>query len=405
MVVEIATSPGGRPVDPAAWAPARLRTQAPDADVRALLLRLNLYPMRPGPQYSLRRGRRDWQLAIKAFGSRESGLWVSDQDIAAPGGGDLRLRIYTPSGGDPDQLRPVLVWMHGGGFVLGDLYTAGGTCRALAKRSNAIVVAVDYRLAPEHPLAAAHEDCFTAVAWVVACAKRIGGDPERVAVGGDSAGGALAASVAQRCAERGIALRAQVLVYPATDLAGEYASAVDNASGYMLTADAIEWFRSHVRSVSDLNDKDLSPLLADDLSTVAPALVVTAGFDPIRDEGLAYAARLRDAAVATRTLHYADQIHGFLSFDRVLRAGRDGLVRIGATLEQAFDSGGFTPASEAPHAIDMHQWPVMLSPLELNHRWNETRVAQVMAADWIRARAAAVVKRGPARMLRAITTR
>jgi acetyl esterase len=404
MVVEIATSAGGRPVDATAWIPTRRRTQAPDADVRALLLRLNLYPMRPKPQYSLRRGRRDWQLAIKAFGSRESGLWVTDQRIPGPPG-DLRLRIYTPSGGDPDQLRPVLVWMHGGGFVLGDLYTAGGTCRALAKRSNAIVVAVDYRLAPEHPLSAAHEDCFRAVEWAVACAKRIGGDPERIAVGGDSAGGALAASVAQRGAERDIALRAQVLVYPATHLAGEYVSTAENASGYMLTADAIEWFRSYVRSVSDLNDKDLSPLLADDLSAVAPALVVTAGFDPIRDEGIAYAARLREAGVPTRTLHYPDQIHGFLSFDRVLRSGRDGLVRIGATLEQAFDSGGFTPASEAPHVIDMRQWPVMLSPLELNHRWNETRVAQVMVADWVRAQAAAALKRGPARMLRAITTR
>jgi acetyl esterase len=295
--------------------------------------------------------------------------------------GDIRLRIYTPAGG-PER-RPVLAWIHGGGFILGDLYTAGGTCRALANRSGAIVVAVEYRLAPEHPLTAGHDDCLAAVRWLSEHADEIGGSS--LAVGGDSAGGALAAVVAQRCAEEGIELALQVLVYPATDLAGEYPSNIENGDGLMLSSENIEWIRAHIRQVSDLADPELSPLLTDDVSNVAPAVIVTAGFDPIRDEGLAYGEKLREAGVPVRSLHYPDQVHGFLSFDRVIHGARDALDRIGAIIAgDVLDDGVYeTRANPLRH----------LSPTTVAQRYNETRVTQVIVAEWLQQQAFKTVSR------------
>jgi len=382
MPVEIATSPPKALLDPASWMPSVLHSSRPDLDVRLLMMRLKLYPVRPGPSYSVDRARRDWQLATMAFGSRERGPRITEQRIPRSAG-ELVLRVYTPQG-DQDQMRPVFVWMHGGGFVIGDLSTGDAICRAISNRSGAIVAAVDYRLAPEHELAVAHQDCLAAVHWLREHAENIGGDPARIAVGGDSAGGTLAASVAQRCAEAGLPLSLQVLVYPAVDVAEEHDSTTDASIGFMLSGGAIQWFRSHMSAVSDLSDPALSPLRAADLAGLAPALIITAGFDPLRDEGLAYAARLREHGVATRSLHYPSQIHGFVSFDRVVREARDALDRTGRALQQVFREGGLVPESEEPWTASTGRRPSALSPREFGQRWREARVAQLLAAEWIR---------------------
>jgi acetyl esterase len=159
--------------------PVQLRATRPDAEVLRLFMQLNLWP-RPKGGHTLRETRRNWQLAVKAFASREPVATVAERSIDGPHG-PIKLRVYTPRG---EGLRPILVWFHGGGFVAGDLYTAGATCRALANRSGAIVVAVQYRLAPEHPLEAGRSDCLEATRWVAANAAELGGDPLRIAVGG-----------------------------------------------------------------------------------------------------------------------------------------------------------------------------------------------------------------------------
>lgn len=389
MIVEVLTHPAGVAAEPGTGEPRVVRAAMLDPDVRALLRRLNLYPLRPTSGYSLRRGRRDWQLAIKAFGSRDQVMSVSERLIPGPAG-TLRLRIYVPEG---PEGRPVLAWIHGGGFILGDLYTAGATCRALARRSGAIVVAIEYRLAPEHDLHAGLEDCLCAVRWLAGHADTIGGDPARLAVGGDSAGGALAARVAQRAAALDVPLALQVLVYPATDLGGEYPSHSENTTGYMLTGEQIAWFRRHIDEVSDLHDPALSPLRTPDVSGLAPALVVTAGFDPLRDEGLAYAARLREAAVGVRSLHYADHIHGFMSFDRVLRGGRDALDRIAASVAHTFAEGVFGPGVDGFYVSEGRSSSNGLTAAAARQRWNEARVTQILAADWMQDQTLAVASR------------
>lgn len=390
MIVSVSTQPPRSARGPDTGMPRMLRAAKLDPDVRRLMRQLSLYPVRPTSAYSLERARRDWQLAIKAFGSREDVLSVFERRIGGPAG-ELRMRIYAPKS-DRERRRPVLVWFHGGGFLLGDLYTAGGTCRALANRSGAIVVAVQYRLAPEYDLHAGHEDCLAAVRWLAEHAGEIGGDRKRLAVGGDSAGGALAARVAQRAVGLGLPLALQVLVYPATDLAGDYPSHDENDIGYLLTSEHMSWMNRHISGVSDIEDPDLSPLLCPDLSGVAPALVVTAGFDPLRDPGLAYVARLREAATGVQSLHYADHVHGFMSFDRVLRGGRDVLDRIGGAAASVFAMGAFEPGIDGVYVDNRPSW-LRAPGATVRQRWNEARVGQLLAAEWAQAGGSRVAAR------------
>jgi acetyl esterase len=360
--------------------PAVLRSDRPDLEVRRLLWQLALWPRRRRGAQALAGVRRDWQLAVKAFGSREPVESVDVRTIDGPGG-PLALRVYTPAA--TGSRRPVLAWFHGGGFVAGDLYTAGGMCRALANRSGAIVVAAGYRRAPEHPLEAAREDCLAALTWLAGHAAEIGGDPRRLAVGGDSAGGALAAGAAHEWMRRGgTALRAQLLVYPATDLDGDLPSLRENARGYLLTRERIDWIRGQLSRVSDLGGPAASPLDIPDLRGVAPAVVVTAGFDPLRDEGIAYVRRLREAGVPVELLHYPGQIHGFMSFDRVLLGARDALDRSGSLLGRAFGNGLHGSGVEEiaipwPRAWESMPW------LHPGQRWRETRVACMVAREQI----------------------
>jgi acetyl esterase len=242
---------------------------------------------------------------------------VESRVVAGPAGA-IPVRVYRPEG-DAGALPGILVWYHGGGWVIGDLDTADTTCRKLVNRSGAVVVSVDYRLAPEHPAPAGLDDCWAALRWVADHGTEVGGDPLRLAVGGDSAGGNLAALVSVLARDAGgPTLRHQLLVYPATDLTMSCPSHVENGTGYMLTSESTAWFLSHYLGPgSDPSAPALSPLFTEDLACVAPAHVVTAEFDPLRDEGEAYAVRLADAGVPVDVRRYEGMIHGFFQMGAV----------------------------------------------------------------------------------------
>lgn len=260
---------------------------------------------------------------------------VENRKIAGPGGYQLPIRIYTPAG---TGALPVLVFFHGGGWVLGDLESHDANCRELANKAGCIVVAVDYRLAPEHKFPAAPEDCYAATKWAVLNAASFGGDPSRVAVGGDSAGGNLAAAVAQMAADRGApSLTYQLLIYPVTNYAFDTPSYRDNAEGYLLTRDTMQWFwKEYLGSDEDGKNAYASPMQARELRRVAPAFVLTAEFDPLRDEGEAYAARLKEAGVPVEVKRYDGAIHGFFSLGHIMDQGKQAVVEAAARLKAAF---------------------------------------------------------------------
>ncbi|WCO67653.1 alpha/beta hydrolase [Iamia majanohamensis] len=241
---------------------------------------------------------------------------VEDRTIPGPAG-EVPVRVYRPEGAPGPA--PILVWYHGGGWVIGDLETTDGAARSFCHGAGAVVVSVDYRLAPEHPFPAGPEDAWAALTWVADHAGEVGGDPARIAVGGDSAGGNLAALVALRARdEGGPALVHQLLAYPSVDLAMGHPSIEENGEGYFLTKASMEWFRLHYlgaeREHGDPTSPEVSPLRADDLSGVAPAQVLTAEYDPLRDEGEAYAVRLAEAGVAVDLVPHPGLVHGFLGF-------------------------------------------------------------------------------------------
>lgn len=259
---------------------------------------------------------------------------VVNQTIPGPGG-EIPVRIYTPHGEGPF---PALVYYHGGGWVIGDLDGVDVPCRLLTNRANCVVVSVDYRLAPEHKFPAAVDDAYAAAKWVVENASSIQVDPARVAVGGDSAGGNLAAVTALMARDlEGPALCYQLLIYPVTNHAYTTASYRDNADGYLLTKDSMVWFWNHyLREEQDGQHPYASPLLAEDLSGLPSALVMTAEFDPLRDEGEAYASRLQEAGVAVEVERYNGMIHGFFWMPGVLEQGKKSIEQAALALKQAF---------------------------------------------------------------------
>jgi acetyl esterase len=250
--------------------------------------------------------------------------------------GQLGARLYVP-GSAPGSGGGLLVYLHGGGWVVGDLDTHDGYCRELAREAGVRVLSVDYRLAPEAEAPVAAEDALAAYQWAVEHAEDLGADPGRVGVGGDSAGGNLAAAVAQQCVRRGIRPPAlQLLIYPALDLVGRRASRDLFGEGFFLTEHDILWYRDHYTPDPAIRpDPIVSPLLAEDVGNLAPAHIVTAGFDPLRDEGDEYAARLRAAGVQVEHVCERGMVHGFagiLGLDGEVRAAR---LRIAAAVRQA----------------------------------------------------------------------
>jgi len=237
--------------------------------------------------------------------------------------GPIALRLYRPrvrAGASDAKPLPVLVYYHGGGWTIGDLDTHDVLCRELCNESGAAVVAVDYRMGPEHPFPAAVDDCLAATYWVQGNARELGVDATRLAVGGDSAGGNLAAVVAIAARDGGdLPVAWQLLIYPATDMRRGHPSHTNNGRGYLLTTETIAYYHDHyVADPAHDLDWRASPLLRDDLSRLPPALVLTAGFDPLRDEGLAYADRLVAAGNRATYVCFERQIHGFITMGKVI---------------------------------------------------------------------------------------
>ncbi|MGO4890590.1 alpha/beta hydrolase [Anaerobacillus sp. MEB173] len=249
--------------------------------------------------------------------------------------GDIPVRVYTPKGEGPF---PALVYYHGGGWVIGDLDTVDVPCRLLTNKANCVVISVDYRLAPEHKFPAAADDAYAAAKWAADHGSAINVDPSRIAVGGDSAGGNLAAAVALMARDKGeLSLAYQLLVYPVTNHSYDTVSYFENADGYLLTKDTMVWFWDHyLRTEEDSANPYASPLQAEDLSGLPPALVLTAEFDPLRDEGEAYAKRLTEAGVSVEVKRYDGLIHGFFWMPAALEKGRESIDLAAAALKQAF---------------------------------------------------------------------
>jgi acetyl esterase len=261
---------------------------------------------------------------------------VEDRRIPVPGG-EVGLRIYTPRPATPDRPFPIVVHYHGAGFVAGDLDTHDSIARFYCKHADAVVVAVDYRLAPEHRFPAPLEDSYAALQWAAAHAAELNGDARRIAVTGDSAGGNLAAAVCQLAKERGGAQPAyQALIYPVVDFRmTPRPSLVEFGGGdFFLSLRDMEFFRSSYLADPErrMNDPHASPLLAADVSGLPAALVLTAGCDPLRDEGKAYADRLAAAGVPVEYRCFEQAIHAFISFAGAIPSGRDALSFVASRL-------------------------------------------------------------------------
>ncbi|HET6867066.1 MAG TPA: alpha/beta hydrolase [Solirubrobacteraceae bacterium] len=310
-------------------------TLAPEVQLAlAMLERRREPPPETLPPAEARRRRR--RLSAVYAGKPTPVGAVADLDLDA----GLRARHYAPA--EPDPPHPLLVYYHGGGFTYGDLETHDGVCRILCRHAGAHVLAIDYRLAPEHPFPAAVEDARVALHWAFANAHALGADPRRVGVGGDSAGGNLAAVVSQLAArDGGPAPMLQLLIYPATDFTRRRRSRELFGEGFLLTNSEMDWFETNYLGAERAHAQDprASPLLAEDLSGLAPAYVVTAAFDPLRDEGEEYAEALRNAGTPVTLRRFPGFIHAFIAGAGVSRNARDALVETSGATRAMFAAG------------------------------------------------------------------
>ncbi len=355
-----------------------LRTPSLDWEVRRLFLQLSPACMLPMVTGSVKRLWRNLQLCIKAFSSRET-VGAVEERAFQRGDCEIALRIYTPKTLLRQDRRPSLLWIHGGGFVLGDLYTAGATCRKLANACGCVVVAVSYRLAPEHSLHAGLEDCLRAFQWLAVHATDLGLDPSKIAVGGDSAGGTLAALVAQNCSQTDAPRpAAQLLVYPATDLTASYPDEESAPVSDRMLAMLFRWLQTQLPP-SYLHDPRLSPARASALKDLPPTIMVTAGFDPLRDDALAYAGKLAKQGVGVRVIHFPGQFHGFLIFDTVLHGARLAFAQIGDALSNVFREGRVEDGVVCTEVTQPASWGWLW--LRPSQRLRELGVVALMGCD------------------------
>ncbi len=308
---------------------------APHPQVTQLLERAARSPLplyHTVPPHVARRIYRDTRAALSPAppGIAESKLMVLDGKIA--------LRAYRPLGAKEDEILPALVYFHGGGWVIGDLDTHDVLCRQLANGARCAVFSIDYRLAPEHPFPAAVDDCVLATRYLEQNHASLRIDPSLIAVGGDSAGGNLATVVAIHARDAGgPAPCFQLLIYPATDQRCELPSHERNGEGYLLTRQSIEYFRGHyLPRKPDWTDWRASPLLARSLAGLPPAYVLTAGFDPLLDEGRAYAERLAAEGVEVAYRDYPDMVHGFILMGGVIDRANEAVAECAAALRNGF---------------------------------------------------------------------
>lgn len=305
-----------------------------DPTIKAILEQMAGKP--PGWQLSVEEGRAALLAILPLAGEPEAVAKVENRMIPGPAG-EIPVRIYTPQV-DQNKKLSVLVFFHGGGWVRGDLNSHDPVCRSLANAAECIIVSVDYRLAPEHKFPAGVEDAFAATQWVGEHAAEFNGDATHIAIGGDSAGGNLAAVVAQLARDKGgPKLVFQLLIYPATGITREFPSYEENGQGYFLTQDSIKYYaKQYFRESSDERSPLFAPLLTEDLEGLPPALVITAEFDPLRDEGKAYADRLKEAGVPTTYSNYEGMIHAFYNMAGVVKKAREAIEESAAALKTAF---------------------------------------------------------------------
>lgn len=265
---------------------------------------------------------------------------VDDFAIRARDAYALPVRLYVPEGLQTDA--PLVLFCHGGGFIVGDLDTHDSVCRMIAARTPCLVLAVDYRLAPEWPFPSAVEDAWDAFSWVYGNARRLGASPLKLALVGDSAGGTLAAVNAIRARDAGLNVRIQVLIYPGTAGHQDSDSHRRLTEGYLLDAKTIQWFFQHyLRDAADRDDWRFAPLDAKpspDLGDVAPACILVAGYDPLHDEGVAYATRLRESGVEVALLDYPGMVHGFFNLGGAVDVAREAHKDVVGALKRAFGS-------------------------------------------------------------------
>jgi acetyl esterase len=304
-----------------------------DPQVKAFLDQLAASAIPPVETLTPREARLQMEAGTVMLGRLPEVGRVEDHVLPGPET-PLRVRLTAPAAGGPF---PGLIYFHGGGWVTGSLFSHDHLCRALTRAAGVAVISTEYRLAPEHPFPAAVDDAEAAARWVAGHAAGLGLDPARLAVGGDSAGGTLAAAVARRARDQGGPdLAFQLLLYPATDADLDTSSYRENADGYMLTRAAMAWYWDlYVPDLSLRSHPDAAPLRAGDLTGLPPALVVTAEYDVLRDEGEAYARRLAEAGVAARLVRYDGMIHGFLRRHHLLDRGKAALDEVAGALRDA----------------------------------------------------------------------
>ena len=288
-------------------------------------------------------GRRAIVRQSRIVGGRQPIGETVDVDVPTPTG-TMPARLYTPRSrvATTHEASPLLVFIHGGGMIYGDLDSHDAVCRLLAERADVRVLALDYRLAPEHRYPAACDDCWAGYQWAVEHAEELGADPDRIAVGGDSAGGMLSAITAIKAAQSGVPCAFQLLVYPATDFHEKSESRRSFGEGYYLTAEFMDLAEaSYLLPTDDRRDPSVSVLYTEKIpDELAPALVVTAGFDPLRDEGESYARMLADAGIAVEMKRYPGFIHGFFNLVGVGRSNRAAVAEIAAKLKAALHPHG-----------------------------------------------------------------
>jgi acetyl esterase len=290
-------------------------------------------------QMSVGEARRNAASVMKLFGAHDVPIGKVD-NITMPGpGGDLRLRVYSPVAAGSESL-PAMIFFHGGGFTIGDLDTHDGSCRLFTRESGCRVIAVDYRLGPEHKFPAAVDDAFAAVRWVEENASGLGIDANRIAVGGDSAGGNLSAVVCQLAkSDGGPKIAYQLLMFPMTQFGAAFASLRRFGAGFLLERQSLDWFtQNYLPDDVDINDPRISPLQSPDMSGLPPAYVMLAGCDPLHDEGLAYAEKLSATGVSVSVADYPGMVHSFVHMQAVLPQASEALSRAAKAMRQALDA-------------------------------------------------------------------
>lgn len=307
---------------------------------------LDLVEQSPYPEFhtvSAEEAREIFETTAPALNIRPEDVYRTEDRWIEGAEADIPIRIYTSHQPAPGELLPILVFYHGGGFVIGGLDSYDNLCRALANRADCIVVSVDYRLAPEHKFPAAVDDALQAYQWVSDHASELDGDARRMAIGGDSAGGNITAVTAIGIRDEGdIAPLLQILIYPVAGGAPETPSHYEFAEGLLLSRANILWFYDqYLDQPEDATDPRFAPLLAYDLSNLPPALVIVAGHDPLRDEGIAYAERLSQSGVGVELTNYEGMVHGFLSLADAVDQGKTAIDQVAAALSTAFH--GDTP--------------------------------------------------------------